>query len=230
MNRNLPKNENEVDMESKLTDSSDLDPRLTREEKAAPRLSHKRLTLMLSLMCLIPVITILVLWQYLPSVYEGQLKASVLTEGLPAKEFYATDYFERGNFEGGFLIVQNISDVDWTNLNIQVNGHYQIYDNEPILAGGEKRYQLSKFLNRTGARFSLQYNELNRVRIYARLPTRDRATFFQQFDTYAEAKTNWWPVAILLGTFAVLLGIAAKLFSGLYAANEKQNSIVSGIG
>ena len=71
---------------------------------------------MLAVMCLIPVATIAVLWQYLPPVYEGQLNAHVYTEGLPGKAFYSVDYYKRPEFEGGFLIVQNQSDQDWTCL------------------------------------------------------------------------------------------------------------------
>ena len=194
----------------------DFHKRQTREEKAAPLLSHRGLTIMLSLMCLIPMITIGVLWRYLPNVYEGKLVADVVTEGLPSFDFYKTVYYERPPFEGGAIIVKNTSDIDWTNLNLQVNGNYQIYDNEPIPAGGEKRFLLDKFLNRTGARFSLQYNELNRVRIYARQPEGDRATFVKHFETLEATQTNWIPVVILLGSFAIMLFIAARIFSGLY--------------
>ena len=167
---------------------------------------------MLAVMCLIPVATIAVLWQYLPPVYEGQLNAHVYTEGLPGKAFYSVDYYKRPEFEGGFLIVQNQSDQDWTHLNIQVNGNYQIYDTEPIEAHKEKRYQLGRFLNRTGARFSLQYNELNRVRIYARRPTKDRATLYHEFPTHFPAQPNYWTPVILIGVFLVLLLLAARTF------------------
>ena len=43
------------------------------EQKKSPHLSHRGLTIMLSFMCLVPVMTILVLWNYLPPVFEGQL-------------------------------------------------------------------------------------------------------------------------------------------------------------
>lgn len=153
----------------------------TTAQKGSPNLSHMRLTIMLVLMCLTPVITITILWTLLPPVYEGQLEASVYTEGLPKDEYYEAKFDERPPFEGGFLIVQNNSDVDWTNLNIQINTNYQIYDIEPIPAGDEKRYQLEKFITRSGARFSLQYNPLKSVRVYARRPTADRATFYHEF-------------------------------------------------
>ena len=189
------------------------------EQKKSPRLSHRNLTLMLTLMCMIPLVTIAVLWNYLPPVFEGKLEASVSAEGLPNAEFYAIDYYKRPPVDGGVLVVRNQSDQDWTQLNIQVNGNYQIYDTEPILAHDEKRYDLNRFLNRTGARFSLQYNELSRVRIYARRPTKDRATFYHEFPTHYPVPNSYWPSIVLLGIFAILMLIAARLFAKLGAAS-----------
>lgn len=199
------------------------DSRLTREEQAAPKLTHKSLTLLLSLMCLVPVTTILVLWQYLPDVHEGQLKAEVHAQGLPPKEYYSTEYYKRLPVSDGTLVLKNNSDVDWTHLNVQINGNYQIYDKDTIPAHGQREYILGKFLNRTGARFQLQFNELDRVRVYARRPTKDRATFEHQFETFAHVQTNWWPVGILLGTFTLLLSIAAVTFSKLYKAAQAES-------
>lgn len=157
----------------------------TSEQKKPPRLSHRSLTITLGLMCLIPVVTIFVLWQFLPPVIEGELEAYAYGEGLPSAEFYADHYYERPPFEGGVLVVENRGDLDWTHLiNIQVNRHYQIYDRETFPAHSVKRYDLDRFLNRTGARFSLRYNELKSVRIYARRPTKDRATYYREFETH----------------------------------------------
>lgn len=153
------------------------------EVTKSPRLSHRALTSILVLMCLVPVVTIFGLFQFLPPVFEGQLEASVSAEGLPSAEFYAEEYYQRPPFKGGDLIVKNEGDQDWTHLNIQVNKHYQIYDTDPIPAGTSKRFQLDRFLSRTGARFSLRYNELKSVRIYARRPTKDRATFYYEFNS-----------------------------------------------
>jgi len=192
------------------------------EQKKAPQLSHRGLTIMLTLMCLIPVATIAALWGYLPPVHEGELEANVVAENLPAKDFYTIDYYKRPPYDQGVLILKNESDQDWTHLNIQVNGNYQIYDKEPIVARGERRYDLSRFLNRTGARFSLQYNELNRVRVYARRPTKDRATFYHEFPTHFPASSNYWPSIILLGAFAVLAVIAGFVFLKIAAAQKAQ--------
>ena len=189
------------------------------EQKQSPHLSHRTLTVMLTIMCLIPLVTIAVLWNYLPPVFEGKLKANVMSEGLPDAEFYAIDYFKRPEVEDGVLVVQNLGDQDWTQLNIQVNGNYQIYDTEPILAHEEKRYDLDRFVNRTGARFSVQYNELSRVRIYARRPTKDRATFYHEFPTHFPVQNSYWPSLVLVGIFAILMLIAARWFTRLAATS-----------
>ncbi len=178
-NENLPSSESVTSPHNSSTGQS------TALGKS-PRLSHRGLTATLIFMCLVPVATILAMWQFLPPVFEGKLEAEVSTEGLPSAEFYAVDYYERPEFEGGVLLIHNASDQDWTHLNIQVNTHYQIYDIEPIPAHTTIRFDLDRFLSRTGARFSLQYNELRSVRIYARRPTKDRATFYHEFETHEE--------------------------------------------
>ena len=117
----------------------------------------------------------------MPPVYEGQLEAVVSAIDLPPPAFYEPHYSKRPDWTIGELVVRNESDQDWTHLNIQINRHYQIYDIEPIPAHGERHYELSRFVSRTGARFKLRYNPLKSVRIYARRPTKDRATFSYEF-------------------------------------------------
>lgn len=185
MNAVMSENQTDHQMETVPSDDSTFtfDSSL---QKQSPRLSHKALTITLLGMCLVPVATILALWQYLPPVHEGELEANVYAEGLPPADFYKVEYYKRPPVEGGVLVLENKSDQDWTHLNIQVNGNYQVYDKETIPAHGERRYELNRFLNRSGARFSLQYNELQRVRVYARRPTKDRATFYHEFPTYSK--------------------------------------------
>lgn len=161
-------------------------PSNSSQQQSAPRLSHRGLTWTLALMTLIPATVIAVLWQYMPPVFEGQLEAEITAEGLPPADYYQVRYDLRPPHSGGELVVRNLSDVDWTHLNMQVNRHYQIYDIAPIPAGETRRFRLNSFISRTGARFSLQYNQLFMARIYARRPTRDRATFVQKFDTVPE--------------------------------------------
>ncbi|MCH2181557.1 MAG: hypothetical protein MK108_06080 [Mariniblastus sp.] len=148
----------------------------------APKLSHRALTTTLVAMCVIPVGLITVMFLYLPQVHEGDLQASVSAEGLPSATFYQQDYTERPAVPSADLVIRNESDQDWTHLNIQINRHYQIYEREPIPAGEERRFQLHRFVSRTGATFDLRYNPLKYVRIYARRPTKDRATYSTEFD------------------------------------------------
>lgn len=217
MTKNSSKSENLTEVPTDVPSEIDDFQYHSSEQKKSPQLSHRGLTIMLSFMCLVPVVTILVLWNYLPPVFEGQLNASVTAQNLPGADFYSIDYYDRPPVEGGEITIFNHSDVDWTHLNIQVNGNYQVYDVEPIPAQGKKVFELSRFLNRTGARFSLQFNELERVRIYARRPTKDRATYYQAFETQNPIPERYVPVALLLGVFGVLLLIAAFIFVKLGA-------------
>lgn len=137
---------------------------------------------MLALMCIVPVTIVLLLWSFSPKVFEGQLEARVSATGLPDQKFYAVDYRARDDFQGGELVVTNLEDNEWTQLNIQVNKYYQIRDNQPIPSGSTRLFKLDSFLTRTGARFSLRYNEIKSVRIYARRPDSNRATFYCEFS------------------------------------------------
>jgi hypothetical protein len=148
---------------------------------AAPILSPTGLTWLLIAMCVIPIVTITALFSYLPKVYEGELKASVRAVGLPPGSFYAVRFSDRPPVPTGELIVKNESDQDWTHLNIQVNHFYQIYERNPIPAGEYRSFKLDRFVSRTGATFNLRYNPLRSVRIYARRPTKDRATYFCEY-------------------------------------------------
>ena len=147
-----------------------------------PQLSSSGLTRLLILMCIVPIVTIAALFWYMPPVFEGQLEASVTAEDLPAASYYDTHYTERAEVPTAVLVVHNESDQEWTHLNIQVNKHYQIYEHEPIPAGETRRFRLDRFVSRTGAKFEVRYNPLRYVRIYARRPTKDRATFATDFD------------------------------------------------
>ncbi len=148
----------------------------------APQLSSKGLTGLLLAMSMVPVVTIATLFWYMPPVHEGELEASFTAEGLPPASYYETDRGDKSKIGDPVLIVHNESDQDWTNLNIQINKHYQIYEKEPIPARDSRRYRLDRFITRTGAKFDVSLNPLKFVRIYARRPTKDRATFVSDFD------------------------------------------------
>jgi hypothetical protein len=155
-------------------------PRSTVMQKS-PQLSKGALTRLLIGMCLLPIITITVLFMILDPAAEGTLDCEFAAVGLPDADFYAIDYWERDEYSGGDLIVSNLEEVDWTHLNIQINGHYQVYDQEPIPAGSSKTFKMERFVTRAGSKFSLRYNELKSARIYARRATRDRAIYYCEF-------------------------------------------------
>lgn len=148
----------------------------------APQLSTTGLTRLLIAMCMVPVITIGTLYWYMPPVFEGELEASVAAEDLPPASFYDTHFSKRDKVGVGVLLLTNDSERDWTHLNIQINKHYQVYDHETIPAGETRRYRTDRFVSKTGAKFSLRYNPLRSVRVYARRPSGDRATFMTEFD------------------------------------------------
>lgn len=157
-------------------------PRSTAMQQS-PQLSSSALTQILIGMCLLPIITITALWLYMPPAAEGELDCLFTATNLPDQDFYAIEYWKREKYHVGELVVLNQEEHDWTHLNIQINGHYQIYDKEPIPAGKSKTYKLERFVSRAGARFQLQYNELKSARIYARRdnPQHDRAIFHCNF-------------------------------------------------
>lgn len=150
--------------------------------RTMPTLSPRQLSIVLAFICVVPVLIIVTLFAYMPPVYEGLLEARITAAGLPESEFYEQRYDLRPEFSGGELVVENLSDQDWTHLNIQVNRHYQIHDVEPIKAHSSRRFDLERFITRTGARFNIRYNEINQARVYARRPTRDRATYACGFE------------------------------------------------
>ena len=131
-------------------------------------------------MCLIPVATIFWLWNTLPPVQPGTLEAEVRLEGVPPAVFYQQRYEDRPAIPGAMLIVKNSGPVPWTNFNIRINRHYQIYEhNFAIEPGNERGFLLDRFVTRTGATLDVRYTQIKHVQIYARLPDARRATFDQ---------------------------------------------------
>ena len=155
-------------------------------QQASPVLGRKRFILVMALLLTLPVGTVALIGLFLPPVQEGKLEAKIQAVGLPDPEFYQVKYNERPEFEGGFLLVTNTGEEEWTNFEITLNTFYQIYDYKPIKPGETVSFNLNRFISKMGAKFSLRYNEVRYVRIYARLPTKKRATYYQQFETVAE--------------------------------------------
>ncbi len=159
-------------------------------QKASPILGRNQFLFVMALLMILPVGTVALIGLFLPPVQEGTLEAKVQPVGLPDPEFYQIKYSARPEFEGGFLLVTNTGEEEWTNFEITLNTFYQIYDYKPIKPGETVSFNLNRFISKMGAKFSLRYNEVRYVRIYARLPSKKRATYYQKFDTVAEGTRN----------------------------------------
>lgn len=162
--------------------STVLERRESSLRRMSPRLTTRGLSHLLALMCLVPVVTIVGLWLYLSLVYEGKLECRVTPMGLPSADIYRLPYRQREAVPGSSILVLNDSDDTWTHINIVINTYYQIYDIDPLYAGQQREYLLDRFVSRTGARFETRYNPLKSVRVYARRPAGDRATYFAEFS------------------------------------------------
>ncbi len=148
----------------------------------APILSRRGLTVLLALMCLVPVLTILALQLTMPPVHTGKLHAEVALRNVPPQVYYDLDADQRVPFPTASLVVKNRGNETWTHLNIRINRHYQIYEHKyPIEPGQERGFLLDRFVSRTGAVFDVRLVQPKNVEIYARLPDKSRATHVEDF-------------------------------------------------
>ncbi len=162
-------------------------PFRSKYQKLSPTIGSKHFYMVLVLLCSLPVAIIAVIWQYLPPTESGKLQAKVQAAGLPEPDYYVIDYRERLPWTGGGeLLVTNLSDEEWTHLTITINKNYQIMDTKSIHPGETVSFRLDRFVSRSGATFKLRYNELKSAMIYARRPSKKRATYYHEFDTVAE--------------------------------------------
>ncbi len=145
-------------------------------QRGSPGMSHRTLSILLCLMAMVPPLTIGILWSLLPPLAEGQLNCEITAIGLPDPAIYQVKIADRPAVSDGSLVVNNTSDQPWTHINIWVNGYYQIYDLDPLPAGGTRVYELDRFVTRFGASYNLRYNQLDRALVYARMPKGNRAT------------------------------------------------------
>ena len=150
--------------------------------RAAPRLSKERLSLLLILMAITPVLTIIWLQAVLPPVKPGKLPAEASLYNVPPPSYFEQKVSERPTLPPASVIVKNVGDEEWTHINIRINRNYQIYEyGAPLLPGSERNYRLDRFVSRTGATLDVSRVRINDIEIYARLPNRSRATFEQDF-------------------------------------------------
>lgn len=148
----------------------------------SPRLSSHGLTGVLFLMCAIPIVTITLMWWFLPPVKLNELKAAIEVLGAPPNSYYELPFDERNYLPEIQIQITNAGNDEWTNMYIRVNHNYSFHDSSLVLAPGESReFALNRFSSRTGAFFDMRYNPVKEVMIYARLPDRSRATYYESF-------------------------------------------------
>ena len=123
---------------------------------------------MLAGMCMVPVITILTLWQIMPPAEEDTLQVNVTRVGVPALEYYFDDIADRKDVQQSYIVVKNESENEWSHVFVKVNKNYDIRDDIPIPPDGERSYLLNRFVSRTGARYDLRQLPLRHVRIFAK--------------------------------------------------------------
>lgn len=150
----------------------------------APALGSRGLTVLLLLMCLVPVVTIVALQIYMPPVNPGYLQAEIELRDVPPRSYYELSPDQRREFPEAEVLITNVMDVPWSNLNIRINhGHYQIYDHEfPIEPGQQRAFRLNRFVHRSGAVYQVGVVRPRHLEIYAALPDRSRATLDYSFD------------------------------------------------
>lgn len=177
-------NKGEVDrfkMETTL-ENPELNTNTNTESTAmrnSPRLTTNGLTVMLTAMCLVPVITIFALWQILPPPEEDKLEVEVTKVGVPDMDYYFQDIEDRKDVQDAYIVVKNKSETEWRHIFIKVNKHYDVHDHDPLKAGEERIYLLNKFVGRTSARYDLRQLPLHHIRIFAK-----------QMDSGARATIN----------------------------------------
>ncbi len=151
---------------------------------AAPRMTRRGLTWLLTVMCVVPLVTLVVLQLTMPPVRPGTLLAAVALKSVPPGSYYETPLDERRQFPNAAIEVTNTGEAPWTHINVRINnGHYQIYEHEiPLEPGKSRSFLLDRFVNRSGAVFDVGIVRPYNVEIYARLPDKSRGTFEQELE------------------------------------------------
>ncbi|MGI9518307.1 MAG: hypothetical protein ACR2NP_14725 [Pirellulaceae bacterium] len=151
---------------------------------AAPVLTRQGLIWLLTVMCLVPLVTLIVLQLTMPPVRPGSLAATVKLLSVPPRSYYETPLAERIEFPDASIEITNTGENPWTHINVRINnGHYQIYEYEvPLEPGQSRSFLLDRFVNRSGAVFRPGIVRPHNVEIYARLPDRSRGTFEQELE------------------------------------------------
>lgn len=168
-------------MDNQMTETATVSPRSHRD--TVGYLSRKGLVAMLIAMFIIPVATVLTLWYYLPPVSLYALDATVEVVALEtAKEFDRRD--PNPKVPEPRLVITNTGDQNWTHMIVEINRRYKVYRTDAVVEpGGTIEFGMDFFQTREGVFFAPGRIPLKHVRIYARLPSRARATYEKEYAT-----------------------------------------------
>jgi len=146
------------------------------------RLSQKAFIAMLVAMFIIPVTTVLTLWYYLPPVSMHKLDATVTFSGMETAEQY--DRRDKdAKIPEPLISIKNDGDQQWTHLIVEINKRYKVYRTEEVVDPGQTiDFALDYFMTREGLFFPPGKIKVNHIRVYARLPSRARATYETDID------------------------------------------------
>lgn len=152
------------------------------------QLSRKSFVAMLVAMFIVPIATVLTLWFYLPPVSMYTLDATVTLVGMErAKEFDRREAIPA--VPEPRVVVKNIGQDEWTQLIVEVNKRYKVYRTDEVVPAGETiEFGLDYFMTREGLFFPPGQIDVKHVRVYARLPSRSRATYEADFDAEFNVK------------------------------------------
>jgi hypothetical protein len=140
------------------------------------------LTVLLTTVCLVPVLTIAYLWAVLPPVKENQLPAEVTLAHAPASDYYQQDFGQRRFQANLSVVVKNVGKEPWTNINVRINRRFNVYEHKyPINPGEDRSFLVSRFLER-GVLFDMRYAPVSEVLVMARLSDGSRATYVKKLE------------------------------------------------
>jgi len=149
-----------------------------------PKLSPYALSVMLILMCIVPLATIAFLWAKLPPARVESLDAEIIPVNLLPPETFKQPIRQRVIPSVlPSVIVRNVGDEEWTLVNVRVNNWFEFYETHlPIPPGGEIEVPLHHCRGKDGTPFDPMQQPLRQVRVFAKLPAGYRATHSQDFD------------------------------------------------
>lgn len=143
---------------------------LTSSPPPPPSLGPKGLTIGLVLLTLIPFLFVISLYFTLPPGKDPVLEVQV---SVASGTWTSEDGTQTRMLPS--LILKNPTSDSWQNVNASINGQYDYYHPKPIQAGEELVVPLKYFHTKGNQFFSLEHQPLDKLTIYAQIPSGARA-------------------------------------------------------